>query len=116
MPMYPFKCACGYTAEILWSIHDYANLPVPEHCGQRMEQVVCPSFVKFAQTTGRDSGVYKLDYGLRCTEDLTVPGKMERLKKAGVISDPFDANPAPRRLEQQFAKKRPDQEMIDAFS
>lgn len=45
----------------------------------------------FGRTVGRDSGFYTLDYGKRATEDLTVPGKLDRLKKAGTIQDPFDA-------------------------
>ena len=45
--------------------------------------------IKFTPTIGRDSGVYALDYGRRATEDLTVPGKLERLRNAGTIADPF---------------------------
>jgi hypothetical protein len=44
----------------------------------------------FAPTIGRDSGFYVNDYGRRSTEDLTVPGKLERLQRDGTIpEDPF---------------------------
>jgi len=97
MPVYPFKCLeCGSTVEIVQSIH----LPLPEpECHDTMEQVICTAGIVFARTPGRDTGVYKLDYGVRATEDLTAPGKMERLKKEGRISDPFDSV-APNSLAQ----------------
>ena len=92
MPVYPFRCLnCGKVIEIVSSIND--NLPKPNHCYKRMDQIICPSGVVYARTPGRETGVYKLDYGTRATEDLTVPGKMERLKKEGRLKDPFDSVP-----------------------
>jgi predicted nucleic acid-binding Zn ribbon protein len=88
MPVYPFRCAeCGEVVEEVASIYD--AIPEPE-CHGRMEQIICPSGVIYARTPGRDTGIYDLDYGKRATEDLTPPGKMERLKKEGRIKDPFD--------------------------
>ena len=46
------------------------------------------------------SGVYALDYGRRATEDLTVPGKMDALKREGRIRDPFDfPTPPPKDVD-----------------
>ena len=93
MPVYPFKCEkCGSTIEIIRSIHD--NLPRPLCCHSQMEQIICPSGVILGRTPGKTTGFYDLDYGRRATEDLTVPGKMERLKKEGRLKDPFDNVPA----------------------
>jgi hypothetical protein len=33
--------------------------------------------------------VYDYDYGKKATWDMTVPGKMDMLKKEGRIRDPF---------------------------
>ena len=93
MPVYPFRCLeCDERVEIVSSIKD--ELPSPIHCSEKMEQIICPSGVVYARTPGRETGIYKLDYGIRATEDLTVPGKMERLKKEGRLKDPFDNVPA----------------------
>ena len=43
----------------------------------------------YAWTPGRETGVYKLDYGKYATHDLTVKGKFERLRRDGAVSDPF---------------------------
>ena len=93
MPVYPFECPeCDWKDEVTWSITDHDNLPIPlcTACGQRMEQKVCPSTITFAFTPGERTGVYKHDYGTYATHYLTVPGKMEELKKAGIIADPFE--------------------------
>lgn len=104
MPVYPFNCeACGTEREIVRSIHK--PLPRPSCCGKRMERIPQLFAAKFKPTIGRDSGVYALDYGRRATEDLTVPGKMARLKRDGVIKDPFDS-PAPRRSSRAQADRR----------
>lgn len=49
----------------------------------------------FVLVYGKEQGVYDYDYGKRATWDLTPRGKMERLKKDGVIKDPFDSGPPP---------------------
>jgi predicted nucleic acid-binding Zn ribbon protein len=93
MPTYPLECPdCKFEDELIWSITDYDNLPIPlcSACGQRMEQRVCSSTIIFAFTPGKRTGVYKHDYGTYATHDLTVPGKMEELTKAGIIADPFE--------------------------
>jgi predicted nucleic acid-binding Zn ribbon protein len=107
VPIYPFECSrCGKEKEILWPIKDYDSLPVPRHCGRKMEQVLQTSCIVHQRIIGRDTGVYDLDYGKRATEDLTYKAKQERLKKDGRFYDPFDhAPPSPP----------PSQEVIDAF-
>jgi DUF971 family protein len=50
--------------------------------------------IKLGMTPGKRSGFYEYDYGKKATWDLTVPGKMEELKKAGVLRDPFDDVPS----------------------
>ena len=87
MPIYPFRCPkCGKQREILSSIHK--DLPEPK-CHGKMEQIVVAVGFVLGRTVGRDTGFYDLDYGKRATEDLTVPGKMERLTKEGRLKDPF---------------------------
>ena len=93
MPVYPFKCStCGEEVEIIQSIHKTLRSPSCETHG-KMEQVICVAGIVFGRTPGRNTGIYALDYGKRATEDLTVPGKLERLKKEGRIKDPFDSVP-----------------------
>lgn len=105
---YPFECECGTVTEVDWPMVDRDNLPTPQHCGKPMGWKPCVIHTKFAQTTGRDSGIYQNDYGKRATEDLTPPGKWARLRKEGIVTDPFLDNPAPR--------KAPDADTIKAFS
>lgn len=108
MPLYPFRCeGCGAETVVSWPIKDYDNLPVPKHCRKKMEQVPQVACFVAGRTVGRDSGFYDLDYGKRATEDLTVPGKIEKLKRMGRIKpDPWDNAPA---------SPPPSQETIDAF-
>jgi hypothetical protein len=78
------------------SERDSINPGVCPQCGQTFEQDLRGhGGFSFKRTPGVRSGVYALDYGRRATEDLTVPGKMEMLKKEGRIKDPFDSGPAP---------------------
>jgi len=92
MAIYPFKCLnCGMITEVTSSIKE--DLPKPKHCLEDMEQIIGDVGFVLGRTVGVRSGFYDLDYGRRATEDLTVPGKMEELKKAGVLKDPFDDVP-----------------------
>lgn len=108
MPRYPFQCYdCGETTEVLCTMKERDTLKEPQHCGKPMSWVPVTAAVKFGRTPGKWTGVYDLDYGKRATEDLTVPGKMAALKRAGRIPpDPFD----------DIKRKAPDAETIKAFS
>ena len=66
------------------------SLATPLCCSRPMDWVPSQFAAVFALTPGHDTGFYCRDYGNRSTEDLTPPGKLERLKRLGVISDPFD--------------------------
>ena len=48
---------------------------------------------RFRLTYGKMTGVYDYDYGKKATWDCTAPGKMDYLKKEGIIKDPFDSVP-----------------------
>lgn len=106
MPIYPFQCSkCPNYVEREWSIHDYDNLPIPV-CHGPMEQVVFASGIKFAQTLGRDSGIYSLDYGKRATEDLTPPGKYNRMFRDGEVKNQFwEADVAAGRRKRDGTKR-----------
>ncbi len=67
-----------------------------------MEQIITGVGFVLGRTPGKNTGFYDLDYGKRATEDLTVPGKMEALKKAGVIKDPFEGQPAQTPTQQDY--------------
>ena len=107
MACYPFKCFvddCENNIEVFHPIKDYDNMshPVcPIH--GRMEQVVSLGGFVLARTPGKNTGFYDLDYGKRATEDLTVPGKMEMLKKEGRIKDPFDDLPPQEPTAEDYA-------------
>jgi len=104
MAVYPFRCnKCGKQREVTSSIHD--KLPSPK-CHGRMEQIVVAVGFVLGRTPGKRTGFYDLDYGRRATEDLTVPGKMEELKRAGVLKNPFD----------DVAPQRPTSEDYEAFA
>lgn len=114
MPLYDYECEhCGTRKEVYRSIHAKERRPRCV-CNRLMDQIItrAPAF-KMGMTPGRDSGFYAQDYGRRATEDLTVPGKMERLKKAGRIHDPFDDVPArpvdPRLAEDTFGDARAEE-------
>jgi putative FmdB family regulatory protein len=104
MPIYPFRCLeCGAEEELIQSIK--VDLVPPTHCNESMEQVLGNVGFVLGRTPGKASGFYDLDYGKRATEDLTVPGKMEQLKKDGRIKDPFDSV-APNSSEQAIQASR----------
>lgn len=89
MPVYPFYCVkCKAKKELYWPIEAYDSLPVPQ-CHGSMEQVPVAVGIKLAPTIGRDSGFYDLDYGKRATEDLTPPGKYNRMFKDGEVKNQF---------------------------
>jgi hypothetical protein len=65
-------------------------------CGEKLElNLQGNGGFKFAFTYGKETGVHDLDYGKHGTWDLTPPGKMERMKRLGIVKDPFDSGPAP---------------------
>jgi len=105
MALYPFQCEqCGNELEVIHPITDYDNMlhPIcPLH--GRMEQVVSISGFVLARSPGAYTGFYDLDYGKRATEDLTVPGKMEALKREGKIKDPFDNAPKEEFTKEDYA-------------
>ena len=108
MAVYPFKCEeCGKEVEVFHSCAEYETLPRPQCCEKDMEQTFEQISFVLGRTPGKTTGFYALDYGRRATEDLTVPGKMEALTKAGILKNPFDDNPK----SNSFSK-----EEIDAFS
>lgn len=44
MPIYAIKCStCGHAEDIFRTIAEYDNLP--DHCGQRMQRVICAPHV-----------------------------------------------------------------------
>lgn len=92
MPLYEFECTnCSTRIERVIPLSAYEEPPCPE-CGGKTEQKFETghggSF--FRMTPGKETGIYDFDYGKKATWDLTVPGKMERLKREGVIGDPFE--------------------------
>lgn len=94
MPVYPFYCeTCGSEAEVTLSIYKYDTMKPPRHCNRRMTQRPAVAAFKQQFKPGKESGFYDQDYGKRATEDLTVPGKFERLKREGRCVDPFDDMP-----------------------
>lgn len=95
MPVYEFECrACRERFTRLMHHQDYTEPPCPL-CGDATDQVFDKGNGGFTlgMTPGKRSGFYDYDYGKKATWDLTAPGKMEQLKKAGVIRDPFDEVP-----------------------
>lgn len=85
---------CEKIEEIVQSVHDSNDYP-PCSCGGKRDW--CPTEVPLGRfkwdpsKAGKDTGVYEYDHGVRATWDLTVPGKIERLEKAGRIArNPFD--------------------------
>lgn len=96
--VYEFECAkCGARTEVRCSMRERDNLSDTCPCGGHLDQFWSRMQFRLGQTFGRDSGFYNQDYGKHVTWDLTVPGKMERLKKEGIIKDPFD-DVAPREI------------------
>jgi len=96
MPLYEFECTrCGYRFTRVMHVKEYKEPPCPS-CLHTTEQVYEHAHhgIKLGMTPGKRSGFYEYDYGKKATWDLTVPGKMEELKKAGVIRDPFDDVPS----------------------
>lgn len=103
MPVYPFRCErCGFEQELVRSIH--APLPRPIHCKKRMDWVPQPIPVKFARKVGKDTGFFDLDYGKRATEDLTVPGKLDRLQRDGRLKDPWRGT-RPKPLDKKLVEE-----------
>lgn len=89
MPVYEFECRqCGLRFTRIMHHTEYHEPPCPD-CASETDQMFDGgnggSF--FKQTPGKDTGVYDHEYGKKATWDLTVPGKMERLRKEGRIKD-----------------------------
>lgn len=91
MALYEFECnLCGERFEKVIPVEQYHEPECPL-CGGVTEQVLRGHGGGFFKMTpGKETGVYDYDYGKKATWDLTVPGKSDRLKKEGVIRDPFD--------------------------
>jgi hypothetical protein len=91
MALHEFECKkCGKRVTLVMTFNTYRQ-PLCI-CGGETEQVFDKGHggFKFAYTPGKRTGVYEYDYGKKSTWDLTVPGKYEELKKAGIVGDPFD--------------------------
>lgn len=92
MPLYEFQCRkCLKLTELVMSVADYTEPPC-DKCGGPTDQVWSHGHGGFAfkMTYGRWTGLYDYDYGSKATWDLSPPGKIEELKKAGRIADPFE--------------------------
>ncbi len=90
MPLYGFKCEkCGEEVEVFMHLNEYV---VPEHCGGKMNvDLRGHGGFTLQQTPGKWTGFYDYDYGKKATWDLTPPGKLEELRRRGVIAqDPFE--------------------------
>ena len=98
MPLYEFECrGCGKRFTRVMHIKDYHEPQCPL-CTCVTDQVYDrPPAFALGMTPGKRSGFYDYDYGKKATWDLTVPGKIRELIKAGIIPpDPFDAVPPKR--------------------
>ena len=98
MPRYPYECeTCGVKKEVTKSIHEYksSDTVLCPDCETPMFRLMTQYTVVFGRMVGRDTGIYDLDYGKRATEDLTFKAKVERLRKDGRFTDPFEDSPIP---------------------
>lgn len=69
---------------------------VCDECGEPLElDLNGHGGSRFKLTYGKWTGVYEYDYGKKATWDCTPKGKMDYLKKEGIIRDPFDYGPPP---------------------
>ena len=93
---YEFKCdKCNKCKMVIMPASQRDTYVEPECCDQKMEQTYESYGYAFAMgKPGERTGIYEYDYGKKSTWDLTPPGKMEQLKRAGVLKDPFDGVPA----------------------
>jgi predicted nucleic acid-binding Zn ribbon protein len=89
---YEFKCdKCQGRKLVVMPASQRDAFIEPECCGSRMEQTYESYGYAFSMgEAGKRTGIYEYDYGKKATWDLTPPGKMDALKKAGVLRDPFD--------------------------
>lgn len=102
MPIYTYECeVCAGQREVVQSMKDPHKRFV--HCHRRMFRIIQAPGFSFKKTPGKETGVYALDYGRRATEDLTVPGKFERLIKDGRIKmpDPVKRKPPDMKMIQE---------------
>lgn len=103
--IYVFSCINHpEECEVVRCHHSERDSIVPGNCpkcGEPFEQdLKGHGGFSWKRTPGVRSGVYALDYGRRATEDLTVPGKMDALKREGRIRDPFDfPTPPPKDVD-----------------
>lgn len=90
MALHEFECReCGKRFTKVMHHKEYHEPPC--ECGGETDQVFDGhGGFKFTYTPGKWTGIYEYDYGKRATYDLTVPGKLEALKKEGKALDPFD--------------------------
>lgn len=91
MPLYEFRCKeCGEVFQKVIRLDKYHEPSCPK-CGSETEQIFINGNGGFSleTTPGRETGFYDLDHGKKATWDLTVPGKLERLRKEGRIKDYF---------------------------
>lgn len=90
MAIYEYQCPEGHLFEVVRPMKEGARIDsfCPSH-GNLGEWAPPLVHTKFTYTPGRETGVYKLDYGTFATHDLTPPGKFERLRRAGTVADPF---------------------------
>lgn len=87
---YEYECEGHERKSFIMSVKEHEEFkPICAVCGKAMEQLYFPLGSYFNYKPGRETGVYDYDYGKKATWDLTPPGKMERLKKEGVVRDSF---------------------------
>lgn len=89
---YDFECPLGHKTRVFCSMKERDNIDNScPTCGKELEQIwESMQFTLSGGVGGKETGFYFHDYGKGATWDLTPPGKMARLKKAGIIRDPFD--------------------------
>ena len=93
MAIYEFECSlCGERFERSIPCAEYRE-PECVFCGGKTEQVFINGSggFNFKMYPGKWTGMYDYDRGKKATWDLTVPGKMDILKKDGTIRDPFES-------------------------
>ena len=97
---YEFRCVDHpEIKQIVYCPASLRDTIIPETCqicGQKFDQELKGhggGWFNFEY--GKETGAYDYDYGKKATWDLTPKGKMDRLKKEGIIRDPFDYGPPP---------------------
>jgi putative FmdB family regulatory protein len=92
MALHEFQCRkCGIRFEKFMHVSEYQEQECPE-CGSGTDEMFDRGNggFRFKLIPGKPTGIYEYDYGKKATWDCTAPGKMDYLKREGIISDPFE--------------------------